>query len=237
MTTWDPPRQSTGGRRFSSCAAEILLVRKSNDPPPPHPSPPFLSPLPSPPCRQTPPGEQGPSPCTAFVGAPAPRTPTAGGAINPVSSPSPARPAGFGGGRTPPSGGKTAAVWSTAPTAAEDASATGAVDPPRQGCRSHETDVVVIGSGVGGLSAAAVLARHGDGVTVLESHYLPGGVAHAFDIRGYRFDAGPSLWAGMSESGTNPLRQILDILGESVRYGGGILEGGEGSDIHGEAAR
>lgn len=51
---------------------------------------------------------------------------------------------------------------------------------------SHETDVVVIGSGVGGLSAAAMLSRHGDSVTVLESHYLPGGVAHAFDIEGYR---------------------------------------------------
>lgn len=55
------------------------------------------------------------------------------------------------------------------------------------GADSHETDVVVIGSGVGGLSAAAMLSRHGDSVTVLESHYLPGGVAHAFDIEGYRF--------------------------------------------------
>ena len=75
----------------------------------------------------------------------------------------------------------------------------------------------MIGSGVGGLSAAALLSRHGDRVTVLESHYHPGGVAHAFDIDGYRFDAGPSLWAGMSKPGTNPLRQILDILGEEVR--------------------
>ncbi|CAN0261220.1 unnamed protein product [Pylaiella littoralis] len=86
------------------------------------------------------------------------------------------------------------------------------------GAVSHETDVVVIGSGVGGLSAAAMLARHGDSVTVLESHYLPGGVAHAFDIKGYRFDAGPSLWAGMSEPGTNPLRQILDVLEEEVDW-------------------
>lgn len=85
------------------------------------------------------------------------------------------------------------------------------------GAVSHETDVVVIGSGVGGLSAAAMLSRHGDSVTVLESHYLPGGVAHAFDIDGYKFDAGPSLWAGMSEPGTNPLRQILDVLEEEVR--------------------
>ncbi|CAM9185357.1 unnamed protein product [Ectocarpus sp. 12 AP-2014] len=91
--------------------------------------------------------------------------------------------------------------------------------PVSAGAVSHETDVVVIGSGVGGLSAAAMLSRHGDSVTVLESHYLPGGVAHAFDIEGYRsFDAGPSLWAGMSEPGTNPLRQILDVLEEEVDW-------------------
>nr|ATQ36022.1 prolycopene isomerase-like1 [Sargassum integerrimum] len=63
-----------------------------------------------------------------------------------------------------------------------------------------------------------MLSRHGDKVTVLESHYHPGGVAHAFDIDGYRFDAGPSLWAGMSEAGTNPLRQILDVLEEEVDW-------------------
>lgn len=62
-----------------------------------------------------------------------------------------------------------------------------ALVPVSAGADSHETDVVVIGSGVGGLSAAAMLSRHGDSVTVLESHYLPGGVAHAFDIEGYRF--------------------------------------------------
>lgn len=35
----------------------------------------------------------------------------------------------------------------------------------------------------------------------------------------HRFDAGPSLWAGMSEPGTNPLRQILDVVEEEVRKG------------------
>ena len=42
----------------------------------------------------------------------------------------------------------------------------------------HETDVVVIGSGIGGLSCAALLAKYGLEVTVLESHGAIGGAAH-----------------------------------------------------------
>lgn len=60
----------------------------------------------------------------------------------------------------------------------------------------HDTDYVVIGSGIGGLSAAALLRYYGYSVTVLEAHYLPGGVAHTFDVNGFKFDAGPSLWNG-----------------------------------------
>jgi 2-polyprenyl-6-methoxyphenol hydroxylase-like FAD-dependent oxidoreductase len=44
--------------------------------------------------------------------------------------------------------------------------------------QAHETDVVVIGSGIGGLSCAALLAKYGLEVTVLESHTVIGGAAH-----------------------------------------------------------
>lgn len=44
--------------------------------------------------------------------------------------------------------------------------------------QAHEADVVVIGSGIGGLSCAALLAKYGLDVTVLESHYAIGGAAH-----------------------------------------------------------
>lgn len=43
---------------------------------------------------------------------------------------------------------------------------------------SHETDVVVIGAGVGGLSCGGMLAKYGLDVTVLESHTVCGGAAH-----------------------------------------------------------
>ncbi|CEL96602.1 unnamed protein product [Vitrella brassicaformis CCMP3155] len=52
--------------------------------------------------------------------------------------------------------------------------------------------------GIGGLCYAALLAKYGDDVTVCESHVYPG----------------PSLWAGMSQPSINPLRQVLDAVGE-----------------------
>lgn len=76
----------------------------------------------------------------------------------------------------------------------------------------------MIGSGIGGLSCAGLLARYGYRVLVLESHYLPGGAAHGFERKGFAFDTGPSLYAGMSAPSVNPLRQVLDALGESVEW-------------------
>ncbi|GAB4378149.1 MAG: NAD(P)/FAD-dependent oxidoreductase [Elainellaceae cyanobacterium] len=50
-------------------------------------------------------------------------------------------------------------------------------------------DYVVLGAGLGGLSAAACLTRQGNRVAVLEKHYLPGGCCHTFDYGDYRFCA------------------------------------------------
>ncbi|HEY9799341.1 MAG TPA: NAD(P)/FAD-dependent oxidoreductase [Leptolyngbyaceae cyanobacterium] len=76
------------------------------------------------------------------------------------------------------------------------------------------TDVVVIGSGIGGLSCAAVLARYGFDVIVCESHTIAGGAAHSFERQGFKFDSGPSLYSGLSYSpSVNPLRQVLDVIG------------------------
>ena len=59
-----------------------------------------------------------------------------------------------------------------------------------KGTLVDEADYVVIGSGIGGLSCAAMLAYYGHSVVVLESHYLPGGCAHTFEVDGFAFDAG-----------------------------------------------
>lgn len=73
-----------------------------------------------------------------------------------------------------------------------------------------EADVIVIGSGIGGLCCGGLLARYGEDVLVLESHDLPGGAAHSFDIKGYKFDSGPSLFSGFQSRGpqANPLAQV-----------------------------
>ncbi|MGJ3247419.1 MAG: phytoene desaturase family protein [Elainellaceae cyanobacterium] len=79
------------------------------------------------------------------------------------------------------------------------------------------TDIVVIGSGVGGLSCAALLARYGFEVMVCESHSIPGGAAHAFERNGFTFDSGPSLYSGLSSTPSpNPLRQVLDAIGADL---------------------
>ena len=58
--------------------------------------------------------------------------------------------------------------------------------------------VVVIGAGCGGLAAAALLAKDGFEVTVLEKNHDPGGRARIMKTHGFTFDLGPS-WYLMPE--------------------------------------
>ena len=92
--------------------------------------------------------------------------------------------------------------------------------PSPQEQQVEEVDVIVVGSGIGGLSCAALSAKYGFQTLCLECHDTAGGVAHSFvryssasrDIP-FCFDSGPSLISGLSHKGTNPLRQVLDAVG------------------------
>lgn len=53
----------------------------------------------------------------------------------------------------------------------------------------NEYDVIIIGSGLGGLTAGALLAKAGKNVIVLERHDRPGGYAQSFTRRGFTFDS------------------------------------------------
>ena len=51
-------------------------------------------------------------------------------------------------------------------------------------------DAIVIGSGMGGLTTAALLSDLGRKVCVLEQHYTAGGFTHSYERKGYEWDVG-----------------------------------------------
>lgn len=59
--------------------------------------------------------------------------------------------------------------------------------------QSQEYDAIVIGAGCGGTTAAAMLAKNGYRVALLEQSSLVGGCCSTAKIKGYRFDLGASI--------------------------------------------
>jgi len=63
----------------------------------------------------------------------------------------------------------------------------------------EDLDTIIIGSGVGGLSAALCLARAGQKVLIIEQHKLPGGWCQSFHLKGYRFSPGIHYVGGLNK--------------------------------------
>lgn len=81
--------------------------------------------------------------------------------------------------------------------------------------KDDQYDTIVIGSGIGGLSAASMLAQHGQRVLVLEQHYVAGGACHTFSRKGYSFGTGIHYVGDAGEllpGKTFNLRTILNKL-------------------------
>lgn len=80
-----------------------------------------------------------------------------------------------------------------------------------------EYDVIVIGSGIGGLVTATQLAAKGVKVLVLERYLIPGGSAGYFEREGYHFDVGASMIFGFGSQGTtNLLTRALKAVNMSL---------------------
>ena len=74
-------------------------------------------------------------------------------------------------------------------------------------------DAIVIGSGIGGMAAAAALSRVGHKVLLLEQHETLGGLTHSFSRNGFTWDVGIHYLGGLAPGDTE--RNLLDWLSDT----------------------
>jgi all-trans-retinol 13,14-reductase len=93
---------------------------------------------------------------------------------------------------------------------------TGATASRKRAALMEEFDDVILGAGLGGLSAAACLARQGRRVVVLEQHDVAGGCGHTFDYGKYSFCADVHYISQCGPGQT--LTVFLDYIGKEVPF-------------------
>jgi all-trans-retinol 13,14-reductase len=72
-------------------------------------------------------------------------------------------------------------------------------------------DAIIIGSGLGGLTTAVLMAKSGKKVLVLERHYNPGGFTHTFTRKGFEWDVGVH-YVGQVANPKAILRKVFDYV-------------------------
>ena len=76
---------------------------------------------------------------------------------------------------------------------------------------SEKFDVIIIGSGISGLTCAALLAQEGRRVLVLEKHFKAGGWTHTFKRKNYEWDVGIH-YIGDVHRPWSPVRKLFDRI-------------------------
>jgi len=71
-------------------------------------------------------------------------------------------------------------------------------------------DAIIVGSGMGGLTCAALLSKAGKKVLVLEQHDILGGCTHAYENKGFEFDVGIHYIGNMEKGSMN--RVLMDFV-------------------------
>ena len=77
-------------------------------------------------------------------------------------------------------------------------------------------DIVVIGAGISGLTAASLLAKRNLKVCVVEAQYKPGGSCGIFKRKDVVFEQGAAMIYGFNERGFSPHRFVFNALEESI---------------------
>ena len=77
-------------------------------------------------------------------------------------------------------------------------------------------EVIVVGAGIGGLTTAAMLAKRGIDVLLIEQHYMPGGCCAAVRRKGFTMDAAATVLYGFGEKGYNVHRFVMNELEEEI---------------------
>ena len=76
---------------------------------------------------------------------------------------------------------------------------------------ADQYDAILIGSGMGCLTAGALLAKEGKKVLLLERHYTAGGFTHVFKRKGYEWDVGIH-YIGEMQRPNSALKRMFDYI-------------------------